>query len=98
MCLVKHIYMKYYTYNYSSMCSLKFSKISENAENELLLIKVIQKQICHKQKFKYFVGFFFKSARQVCNLLNFNSIKTPIKTLIFLKKLFFAFLNPKLVK
>ena len=40
----------------------------------------------------------FKSTRQVCNPLYLNSIKTALKTLIFFKKLIFAFLNPKIVK
>ena len=34
---------------------------------------------------------FFKSTRHICNHLYLNSIKTAHKTLIFLKKLFFAF-------
>ena len=38
-------------------------------------------KICHKQKIKCLV--FFKSARQVCNYLNFNSIKTALKRLIY---------------
>ena len=38
---------------------------------------------------------FFMSNRQVCNHLYLNSIKTALKTLIFFKKLIFAFLNPK---
>ena len=38
---------------------------------------------------------FFKLARRVSNQLNFNSIKTALKTLNFFKKLSFAFLNPK---
>ena len=38
---------------------------------------------------------FFKSARQVCNLLYFNLIKTEIKTLIFFKKVDFYIFEPK---
>ena len=39
---------------------------------------------------------FFKSARRVCNHLNFKSIKMHPKRLLF-KKVIFAFLNPKIV-
>ena len=39
---------------------------------------------------------FFKSARRVCNNLNFNWIKTALKTLNFFKKLIFALLNQKI--
>ena len=39
-----------------------------------------------------------KVARRVCSHLNFNSIKTAFKSLIFFKNLIFVFLNPKIVK
>ena len=39
--------------------------------------------------------FFFKSARRVCNHMNFNSIKTALKTLNFLKKNDFCIFEPK---
>ena len=59
-----------------------------------VLKKVLKKSvICEKSS----VWCFFKSTRQVCNHLNFNSIKTALKTLVFFKKLIFAFLNPKIV-
>ena len=38
---------------------------------------------------------FFKSTRQVCNHLYLNLIKTALQTLIFFKKLIFAFFEPK---
>ena len=41
---------------------------------------------------------FFKLTRRVCYHLYFNWIKTAIKTLIFFKKLIFAFLDLKIVK
>ena len=44
------------------------------------------------------VWVFFKSARRFCNHLNFNSIKTALKTHNFYKNSIFAFLNPKIVK
>ena len=39
---------------------------------------------------------FFKLTRQVCNHLYLNSMKTALKTLIFIKKLIIAFSNPKI--
>ena len=51
---------------------------------------------CHKPKIKCLV--FFKSARRVCNHLNFNSIKTALKSLNFFKKMISAFLNPKMIE
>ena len=68
-----------------------FQKNLENLENNQFL--KIHKKICHKQNVKCLV--FFKSTRQVCNHLYLNSIKAALKTLIFFKKLIFAFLNPK---
>ena len=38
---------------------------------------------------------FFKSTMQVCNYLFLNSIKTALKTLIFLKKVDFCIFEPK---
>ena len=38
---------------------------------------------------------FFKSTRQICNHLCLKSIKTALKTLIFLKKWIFALFYPK---
>ena len=70
-----------------------FENIGKNAEIEIF--KKIRKKIRHKQKIKCLV--LFKSARQVCNHLNFNSIKTALKMLIFFKKLIFAFFNTKIV-
>ena len=49
------------------------------------------KKICHKQKFKCFGFFFFKSSRQVCNRLYFNSIKLHSKRLFSSKKWFSHF-------
>ena len=40
---------------------------------------------------------FFRSARQVHNHMYFNLIKFALKWLIFFNKLFFAFVNPKIV-
>ena len=68
----------------------KFWKI----QKIIIIYKSIK--ICHKQNVKCLV--FFKWPRQVCNHLYLNAIKTTLKTLIFFKKLIFAFSNPKIVK
>ena len=60
-----------------------FGKIAD-----IVIFKKIIK-IYYKQNIKCLV--FFKSARRVCDLINFNSIKTAHKTLIFFQKLIFAF-------
>ena len=71
-----------------------FGKFKKNSEKYQFL--KIHKKICHKQNVKYLM--LFKSTRQVCNHLYLNLIKIALKTLIFFKKLNFAFLNPKIVK
>ena len=71
--------------------------ISENfwKFGKLSIFKKIHKKICHKQNAKCLV--FFKSTRLLSNHMYLNSNKTALKTLIFFKKLIFAFLNQKVV-
>ena len=71
-----------------------FKKKMENLENYQFL-KIHKKSIIIKMSS---VWCFFKPTGHVCNYQCLNSIKTALKTLIFFKKLIFAFLNPKIVK
>ena len=57
--------------------------------------KCIKKSIV--SKISFFLCFFFKSDRPVCNHLNVNFIKTILKT-IFLKNSILAFLTLKTLK
>ena len=66
-----------------------FRNFLENFENYQFL-KIHKKSVISKMSS---VWCFFKSARQVGNQLYLNLIKTALKTLLFFKKLNFAFFN-----
>ena len=74
-----------------SVCAAgDFRKYRESAEFDFLK-KTKHKKICHKQKLKCLM--FFKSARRICNHLNFKSIKTALKTLNFFNNCFFLYFS-----